>query len=438
MARYGNRPRYGRSKPRTAFYDKVCAGCGSIIKAGTLLCFDDKPHRAAVYHPECPTVEVAAEPKESVKQPIEWEEDGETSTSSATETTETIEVEARSKPRREPEHASAAGSIDAAIDARIDSKLGAFRSEEAIEQAVERIAERVVQKSVDPETLRVTIRDEVMKLNGRVNKYEIKVPKLGTIERTGCHYLYPRLLKLLHAGFHVILWGPRGTGKTTAAMDAAIDLKRKGEVDTLDASTFKSAVLGFMNAAGKKVETIFTDCYETGKIYIADELDAAPANVQTLFNSALANGHCPTPSGSIKKHKLFAFVGTANTPLRPTANYPDRKRGSEAFKDRLYFMYWPLDPAIECKAAGLPCPPAPERAETTCSPAEWVTWVQAVRAMHIPEIDPGQRASLEGIRALSIGENPEEVAHALVFRGADQPMIDKVLRANPLPSHPME
>jgi hypothetical protein len=43
------------------------------------------------------------------------------------------------------------------------------------------------------------------------------------------------------------------------------------------------------------------------------------------------------------------------------------------------------------------------------------------------------RASITGIQALAVGETPLEVAHGLVFRGADKPLVDKVLAAVPLP-----
>lgn len=43
------------------------------------------------------------------------------------------------------------------------------------------------------------------------------------------------------------------------------------------------------------------------------------------------------------------------------------------------------------------------------------------------------RATLLGITALALGETPAEVAHGLVFRGADDALVSKVLSACPLP-----
>jgi hypothetical protein len=110
---------------------------------------------------------------------------------------------------------------------------------------------------------------------------------------------------------------------------------------------------------------------------------------------------------------------------------------SAAFADRLYFVHWPLDPAIECRAAGLPVPARPERKERTCTPAQWVSWVQAIRAWaadNAPTMQVTPRASLVGLQALAAGETPEEAAHGLVFRGADSALVSKALAAVPLPS----
>jgi len=109
---------------------------------------------------------------------------------------------------------------------------------------------------------------------------------------------------------------------------------------------------------------------------------------------------------------------------------------SAAFADRLYFMYWPLDPAIECRAGGLTPPAPPARVATTCTPGEWVTWVRTLRAWaetSMPELMVTPRASLVGLTALACGETPLEVAHGLVFRGADAALVDKALAACPLP-----
>lgn len=246
------------------------------------------------------------------------------------------------------------------------------------------------------------------------------------------HYLMPRLLTLLGADFNVYVWGPAGSGKTTAALQAAAALGRQGEIDTLDPTTFRSMVQGYMTPTGEPVHTSFTRCWVQGKVYVADETDNAPGHVQTLFNSALANGHAPLAWGNVARTDGFLFIGTGNTPGRPTREFPDRRPMSAAFMDRLYFMYWPLDPAIECRAAGLPIPHKDKPSQTTVTGQAWVKWVQQIREWckeNMPTLQVTPRASLIGLKALELGESALDVAHALVFRGADSEMVNKALSA---------
>jgi len=266
---------------------------------------------------------------------------------------------------------------------------------------------------------------------------EVKIPeRVESVRIEGAHYLLPRLINVMAAGLPVYLWGPAGGGKSTAALQAATALQRSHELDTLDPSTFRSMVQGYCTPTGEPVHTSFTRAWVNGHVYIAEECDNAPGHVQTLFNTALANGHAPLAWGNAARKDGFGFVANGNTPGRPTQEFPDRRPMSGAFRDRMYFIHWPIDPSIECRAAGLAEVPAPTREVKTCTPAKWVTWVMKMRAWTVanaPTIVVTPRASLDGIKALAAGETPEEVAHGLVFRGADSAMVDKALAAVRLP-----
>lgn len=291
---------------------------------------------------------------------------------------------------------------------------------------------------VDSSAILETVKAELAKVQAaRPAVIEIKQENKETVAIEGAHFLMERLIRLVSAGIPVYLWGPAGSGKTTAAMQAAHALSFASEIDTLDPSTFRSMVQGYCTPNGDPVHTSFTRCWSEGKVYIADECDNAPGHVQTLFNSALANGHAPLAWGNVERAKEgFGFVGTGNTPGRPTREFPDRKPMSAAFADRLYFMHWPLDPAIECRAGGLTIPEAPERKEVTIQAHEWVSFVQRMRewaSTNMPTLMITPRASLVGLKALALGETPIEVAHALIFRGADSEMVNKALNAVKLP-----
>lgn len=383
-----------------------CYRCGGRIKLGSVFRWANRPRTQTPFHMDCKLPDGAAAQDEAVEAPSEPAMPPPLPTRSPT-----------------PQPASGTG-LDAVLSALIRAEIAAAQPNGP---------------AVDADTLAALVRDAVEKYGTRevvisVDRGDGEPP----VKLDSEHYLYPRLLKLLRAGFSVYLWGPAGSGKTTAALRAARLLypERTSEIDTLDAGTFKSAVLGFKDASGAFQGTAFTRCYSQGGAYIADEVDNAPAGVQTLFNSALANGHAPTAAGMVARADDFVFVGTGNTPGRPSPAFPDRKLMSAAFKDRLYFMFWPLDPNIERRACGRSLKALPTRAERTCTASEWGKWVEDVRAWaekNAPTLMVTPRATLDGLKALACGETPAEVAHGLVFRGADDTYTSKALAAHPLP-----
>lgn len=290
--------------------------------------------------------------------------------------------------------------------------------------------ERIVQLTVEASIRRHL---EALAAANEPQVIEVRHEKGPSAKVQGAHYLMSRVLRLLRAGFNLFLWGDAGTGKTTAALQAAEALRRKSEIDTLDPTTFRSMVQGYMTPEGEPVHTAFTRCWVEGKVYIADEIDNAPGHVQTLFNSALANAYAPLAWGNVPRHKNFRFIGTGNTPGRPTRTFPDRRPMSAAFADRLYFIHWPLDPAIEARAAGMAVPVRENGAKPTeVKPADWVRYVQAIRewAKHnCPTLIVTPRATLIGLEALSLGESWNDVSDALIFRGADEDIRHKALSA---------
>ena len=374
----------------------ICTRCGNRIKIGTELKWYNRPKAKSPYHAGCKPLEGSDE--------IEFYEE----THEEAKPEEAVPVET---PK-----ATKIPSLEEIIKAIIDERLQGFKPEESITRET---VEQIVRETIAPST-----------------KVEITLPDGTESKIEGAHFLMPRLLKLVGAGLPVYLHGPAGSGKTTAAMQAAMALKRKFEIDTLDRSTPKSGIFGYRTPTGEVVETAFTRCYGKGQIYIADEADNAPAYVQTLFNSALANGFAPGAGGMISKHEAFGFIGAGNTPFRPTPAFPDRWLGSQAFIDRLYFMHWPIDPAIECRLAGLPCPRPPARKGSTCSDTEWISWVLKIRTWaeaNAPTMQITPRASIQGRLAIALGETSLEAAHGMIFRGCDSTLVGKVLEACPLP-----
>jgi hypothetical protein len=395
-------------KVHHAKYDGRCIRCGMSFKAGERVTFVNLPKPKSPMHWACYCDRHPEENRDA--QPADATEE----TKGAADFPDDAATEAARVTTPPPVIAPTPDSA-AALVAALRALLGDT-------------------KPVNADEVRAIVRETLAEL--APVRLEIVRPDGTKFMVDGAHYLFPRLVKLLAAGIHVYAWGPAGSGKTTAMLMAAKALDRAGEIDTLDPSTPKSSILGYRTPAGEPVHTAFTRRYGEGGVYVADEADNAPAHVQTLFNSALANGHAPAAWGLIPRHETFSFGGTGNSPGRPTPMFPDRRPMSAAFADRLYFLYWPIDPAIECRAGGLPVPKPPKRKETTCTPDAWVRWVRDIRAWaekSAPTLMVTPRASLTGLQCLALGETPEEVAHGLVFRGADKALVEKALAAVPLP-----
>jgi MoxR-like ATPase len=77
--------------------------------------------------------------------------------------------------------------------------------------------------------------------------------------------------------------------------------------------------------------------FREGGVFLADELDAADANVLLALNTALSSNHLYNPiSGQrFTKHKDFVFLGAANTFGKGASNtYTGRNRLDAATLDR--------------------------------------------------------------------------------------------------------
>jgi cobaltochelatase CobS len=116
------------------------------------------------------------------------------------------------------------------------------------------------------------------------------------------------VLKAVTAGVTPMLVGPAGSGKTTLARQIAEALNRPFYMAARVTSEYK--LTGFIDAAGKAVQTDFRRAYEKGGVFLFDEIDASDADALTAFNAPLANDVADFPDGQV--------CGTLTLwPLRP-------------------------------------------------------------------------------------------------------------------------
>jgi AAA domain (dynein-related subfamily) len=143
------------------------------------------------------------------------------------------------------------------------------------------------------------------------------------------------------------LVGEAGTGKTTAAEKIAEALGRPFYFNGAIDSEYK--LRGFIDAQGRVISTPFRQAYETGGVYLFDEVDSSLPSACLAFNAALANGCYDFPGAEkpIKRHPECVVLAASNTWNGPTGEYVGRFRQDAAFMDRFMRVGWETDEKLE-------------------------------------------------------------------------------------------
>lgn len=251
------------------------------------------------------------------------------------------------------------------------------------------------------------------------------------------HYREPLLLAAINANVPVMLVGPAGSGKTTAARNVAdvlgLSFYFTGAID----SPYK--LLGFIDAQGRTVRTPFREAFEHGGVFLFDEQDASLPGAVLAFNAATANGLCDFPDATVKAHENFRVIAACNTFGRGAdRQYVGRLQQDAAALDRYAVLTWDYDPALESALIGLPRPegspvpasvsPLHDDAIRTLA-ARWLERVRTVRAKveenkirHV--VSP--RATILGTRLLAAGWPWADAEEAVIFKGLDSDARAKI------------
>lgn len=158
----------------------------------------------------------------------------------------------------------------------------------------------------------------------------------------------------------VLMVGPAGSGKSTIAKDAAKALGYPyGEI-SLNPMLPVTSLLGYMNANGDYVKTVFREIWEEGGVFHADEFDNAHPSTMATLNAALAcpkGGSIAFPDGMVQRADEFVFIASANTFGRgPDRVYVGRQQLDAATLNRFVTVEIGYDAALEhsmCLATGL-------------------------------------------------------------------------------------
>lgn len=228
------------------------------------------------------------------------------------------------------------------------------------------------------------------------------------------HFQFEKLLQILSAKLNVYLVGPAGSGKTTAAIICAKALDIPFHFTGAIASEFK--LTGFINAQGQIVSTEFRKAYETGGLFLFDEIDASYPQAVLAFNAALANDYMDFPDKRIPRHNDFYCIAAANTfGQGADRQYIGRNQLDAASLDRFVYIDWKFDENLERELAANDA---------------WVDFVQEVRKTiadlkirHV--VSP--RASIFGSKLLAKGIERKEVEKSVIWKGLDISTISTIL-----------
>jgi MoxR-like ATPase len=239
------------------------------------------------------------------------------------------------------------------------------------------------------------------------------------VEIKANHKLFPDLLRTARARVHALLVGPAGSGKTSAASQAAKELGLPFYSISVGGQTTQSQIIGYMDATGKYIRTVFREAYEKGGLFLLDEVDAGNANVLTVLNAALANGVYAFPDGMVQRNADFICIAAANTwGAGADRQYVGRNQLDAATLDRFMGkLFWDYDEDMETLWSGN---------------AAWAKRVQRIRAATASlkaRVLVTPRASIEGAKLLNAGFSRSQVEDMTVFNATDAETKRKILAA---------
>lgn len=218
---------------------------------------------------------------------------------------------------------------------------------DALEAIVDTVTENVVGeivKEIDMPTAQAEKGGKAGKINVAANLSTQAQEPLSKKEHK--HQEFEHLLGLLQVGLHPMLVGPAGTGKSTAAMQAA----RALGLPFYSANRVSNAyeLTGFLSAGGEYMPTQFYEAYSKGGVFLFDEIDASDPEALVTFNNALASDYMCFPCGMVKKHKDFKVVAAGNTfGVGADAEYTGRNPMDAATRNRFVVLEWDYDRELE-------------------------------------------------------------------------------------------
>lgn len=287
-----------------------------------------------------------------------------------------------------------------------------------------RVVELIKAHAAGPATVRVdvTAPERTIKFEGAV------------------HREFPKLLAAVSQRVNIMLVGPAGSGKTTAAQKVAEVLGLPFYFTGAINSEYK--LTGFIDAQGRIVSTAFRKAFVEGGVFLFDEMDGSLPAATLAFNAATANRVFDFPDGTHEAHPDFIAMAACNTYGNGASRqYVGRNQLDAATLDRYATLEWNYDEALEAAIMGLSRPggaPVPksvapldaERVNEVVR--DWVQRVQRVRraidklkVRHV--VSP--RASQIGSKLLAAGWDWSDVEASVLWKGLEADTVNKLKEA---------
>lgn len=307
-----------------------------------------------------------------------------------------------------------AGGIDAMINAIVQAQISQF-APQFDQSEIEDLIKSEVEKRLPEYATRIVIENRE---HGTTKEIE------GLV-----HKQFEVLLTFVQAGENVWLYGAAGGGKSKVCGQVADALELRFRHISLTNMSTPSMLLGYLDANGRYISTEFRNVYENGGVFLFDEIAAANGNLLTVVQTALENGHCAFPDGIVARHADARFLAADNTVGNgASVTYSARQKLDGATRERFVFLKWEYDTKLERELA---------RAHNPVNADYWVDFIHGVRdtceSLKLDSVIASPRASIKGAKLLSHGLSVDLVADAVLFKGCNGDVRDKVLANNPLP-----
>lgn len=225
---------------------------------------------------------------------------------------------------------------------------------EALQKDANGVVARALQHGVELSQAMVSeVQKQLFEISSKSNKVmnvKINENEMVKLQTEAVPYL-GRLIINAKQKLNSMLVGPAGCGKTYAAGQLAEALGLPFGHLNLTAGASETWLFGRQTPNGF-VEGTFSKLYRNGGVFLADEIDAADANLMLAINTAIANNEMYNPicGEIIKRHNDFVFIGAANTFGKGGDHkYTGRSRLDAATLDRFIMIAVEYNTKIEEK-----------------------------------------------------------------------------------------